>query len=50
MWQLDRHSYIPPFEAWLVGLWCLYHIQQYFSYIMAASFIGGENNRLATSY
>ena len=25
------------------GLWCLTHFQQYFSYIMAVSFIGGRN-------
>jgi hypothetical protein len=26
-----------------VGSWCLTHFQQYFSYIMAVSFIGGGN-------
>ena len=27
----------------LFGLWCLHHIQQYFSYIVPVSFIGGGN-------
>jgi hypothetical protein len=34
-------------ETWLgFGLWCfLGHFQQYFGYIVAVSFIGGENRR-----
>ena len=27
----------------MVGLWCLTHFQQYFSYIVAVSFIDGGN-------
>ena len=32
------------------GLWCLSHFQQYFSYIVAVSFIGGGNHWPVTSH
>jgi len=33
-----------------IGLWCYCHFQQYFSYIMAVSFIAGENHRPTLSH
>jgi hypothetical protein len=32
------------------GLWCLGNFQQYFSYIVAVSFIGGENLKPVESH
>jgi hypothetical protein len=38
------------FKIKRLWLWCLMpHFQQYFSYIVVVSFIGGENHRPATS-
>ena len=34
------------FQRLGLGLWCLTPFQQYFSYIMAVTFIGGENHDL----
>jgi hypothetical protein len=31
-----------------VGIWCLRHIKQYFSYIVAVSFIGGRKPEKTT--
>ena len=38
-------SNVHSYKIWvkLFGLWCLTSFQQYFTYIVAVSFIGGEN-------
>jgi len=33
------------FELYVFVWWCLRHFQQYFSYIVMGSFIGGGNQR-----
>jgi hypothetical protein len=42
-----------PLECWFIGgdgYDILRHFQQYFSYIVAVSFIGGENHRPVASH
>ena len=49
LWDYGIYAYLEGGEPWLqgvMGLWYLYHFQQYFSYIISVSFIGGGNRSI----
>ena len=41
--SIDPSYHINEIKWFGLGLWCLMHFQQYFSYIVAVIFIGGGN-------